>query len=377
MASIQKHGDKWRVKWREGGRDAPARYASAPTRRVADELRRDIERQLALTGTYNPRAGAGAPRLDARLRAWLDTRAADLAPRTVTVYDAAIRQYAAYAGPGAGLGALTREHLAAFRSQLVAEGASPSTAYKRAATVLLAWTWLTEGPDARWLAEHAPRKLDGRRPRNPAPIDIPTWDDLDLLHGALVARHGPDDWRPRLALLVRYTGLRRGEAVLLRRADLELDVPAMRVRVTKGDLSARRVPLAPPLVAAVRTWEPTEYVIDGPERERQAARSEAHEESGHLVRGHADRDLRRAWATTGVRPEVWSGRPAHCARRTWTTYLPAAGADREAVEYLIGHAPTGTGPRYYADQERRLWPAMVAAVGMVPAVPLVTLAAGR
>lgn len=86
-------------------------------------------------------------------------------------------------------------------------------------------------------------------------------------------------------------------------------------------------------------------------------------------RGHVDRTVRRAWERAGVDRSRWHGRPLHCARHMLETELgpqvPAA-----VLNWYIGHADVGVGPRTYRDRgmyAERLWPQLQALAEAVPA----------
>ena len=46
----------------------------------------------------------------------------------------------------------------------------------------------------------------------------------------------------------------------------------------------------------------------------------------------------KTWKRSGVREEVWRQRPHHCFRKGFVSELKRAGADSEAVEFLVGHS---------------------------------------
>lgn len=50
------------------------------------------------------------------------------------------------------------------------------------------------------------------------------------------------------------------------------------------------------------------------------------------------RDMERAWRRAEVRSEVWTGRPHHAYRKGFISGLRRAGADPDAVEFLVGHS---------------------------------------
>lgn len=114
----------------------------------------------------------------------------------------------------------------------------------------------------------------------------------------------------------------------LRWKDLRLDVPVpiLHVRPELGksrqERRGRWVPIAPVLVAELgRLPRDGEFVIG----------------CGRLERTARARDAARAWARGGVDPAVCE-QPHHAFRAGFVSGLARLGADREAVEYLVGHS---------------------------------------
>jgi integrase len=383
VAFIEKLKDGYRVGWREGGRDAPRRYRPAPDKRTADALKRRIEHDLALHGrvTIDDRPDA-PPALHARLDAWIDSLVLSLKPRTASGYgdacalflrylvdkrlteqgkpltDEALRQTTAEALP---VSLLDRDALVGWQAWLIANGRAISTVAKRAQALRIAWEWLFQGPDQRWLSP-PPSRIATRKRRRPKVI-APTWAECDAALQACYEHDPRAAWLYVFALFARYTGLRRSELLLLEWTDLHPDGTLLiRTETTKGEISGRRIPLAPGLLAELARL-PCEgrYIIPAPEGERIAAAGDG--------RGHVDRSMRRAWTRAGVAPEKWKGQPCHAFRKTIETEGTLLGIRREVVDYLLGHQPEGVGPRHYMEQERALWPELVAAVKKFPDPP--------
>lgn len=360
MAWIEKRPGGYRVVWR--GRDAQRESRPAPDKRTAEALKRRVEQDLALYGRVTVGDAIDAPpSLGARLDAWIGSLALTVKGRTAGGYADACVLFLRYLSAARGLPAealpltaLDRDAIVGFQAWLLASGRSLTTVAKRAQVIRLAWEWLREGPDRRWLDE-APRKIATRKQRPPRPV-APTWSEVD----AAVEACRDQAWLYPFALVARYTGLRRSEILLLEWADISPDgTLSLRPETTKGETSGRRVPLAPALLDALaRLPRDPRWVIPAPEKERAAAAG-----SG---RGHVDRSMRRAWARAGVPREKWSGQPCHAFRKTIQTEIELAGVRREVVEYLVGHQPAGTGPRHYLDAERALWPELLDAVRRIP-----------
>lgn len=368
MAWIERRAKGYRVVWRAG--DGEKEQRAAPDKRTAEALRRRVEQDIALYGrvTLDDREDV-PPALHTRLDAWVGALALTVKPRTAAGYADACTLLLRYLVSerrtpveALPITALDRDAIVGFQAWLLAGGRSRTTVAKRAQAVRLAWEWLREGPDRRWL-EEAPRRIATRKQRPPRPI-APTWAEADA--AVLACRdHDPRAaWLYTFAVLARYTGLRRSEILLLEWADVSEDGTTILLRgeTTKGETSGRRLPLAPGLVAELaRTPRRGRWVVDAPDKERQAAAGDG--------RGHVDRSMRRAWTRAGVPAEKWRGQPCHAFRKTIQTEVEYAGVRREVVEYLVGHQPAGTGPRHYLDAERALWPELVAAVAKIPPLP--------
>jgi len=367
MASIRKRGQRYQVRWREGGLE---QHRSAPDRATAQALGRRVERQLAVQGYTDLSVPPTCPALHEAIDDWEQVMAARVGPRTLSSYMDATAMLLRYAAgwpdpepaegrpdcSGVAVDVLRDDLLEGFYGWLVSSGRSRSTAYKRCGPVRLLWEWCWEHTVFGSWVGRAPRKLGLRRPASP-PAVAPTWAEAD----ACVERC--DGWHRQLAILLRYTGMRLSSALLLEWRDVDLEGAVLTVRdaIAKGE-RGYTVPMSPHLVAELAGWGTREgYIVGAPEAEVRAATGDG--------RGHAGRDLKRAWARAKVRQEVCIGQPSHAFRKCLETGLVELGGSYNAVEALVGHRLPGTG-RDYVDQAqgRGLWPAMVEAAELVPAV---------
>lgn len=326
MASIIKRGDAWQVRWREGGRN---RARTCPDHGTAKRLAREVERSAALGERWQPAGAAQAPTVSEALEAYVLDVGRALAPRTAHRYAGELDLFRAFLGrrAGEGLGILSQALLGDFWTWLeVGLHDRPRalvTKRKIAETVHRWWRWCAE-QDA--FEAHTPKPRSVRLPRAVASRTVaPTWAEMDRVVHALTG------WRRRLALVLRFTGLRVSQAMGLRWADVDLEAGHLVVRPELGkspsERAGRVVPISEHLVAELRTWERSEdWLIAVGERvtvERdRAARAEM---------------MRRAWERSGVRREVWERRPQHAFRKGLRSGLARLGADRDAIEYLIGH----------------------------------------
>ena len=197
------------------------------------------------------------------------------------------------------------------------------TVRKHMQVIELMWTWAHQNDDEWEGLVPRPRRL--KMTRTPPPLTVaPTWDEMDA---CLDACHG---WHWQLALLLRFTGLRVQQAMDLRWTDVDLDRATLSVRGELGKSQQERrgriVPISPHLVEHLRAWERhDEFIV-------QCAR-----EAGPREREARGRDMARAWRRAGVRSQACK-QPHHAFRKGFISELKRAGADDEAVEYLVGHS---------------------------------------
>ena len=335
MASIDKRNGKWRVRWRDP--DGQARSRACPTRAAARLLRDDIEEQVALGRRWEPRDARPVVDLRVMLRAYVVECARVLRPATAERYarslDVFLRFLDQREGEGRPLGGhiLTRRLLGDFYDYLGTTGLhgrprGPATQRKITEVVQLAWAWLYEDDEYGALVPPPPRRL--RMAREPAaPAVAPTWDEMDLCVDHL------NGWHADVAFLLRCTGLRVQQAIGLRWDDLDLDQGLLTIRgelgKSKQEQRGRRVPLASALLRELRGWSRRgdEWIIT----------SERHR-GGDRARMARALNARRGWQRAGVREEVWRKRPYHAFRKGFVSGLRRAGAEADAVEYLVGHS---------------------------------------
>jgi integrase len=197
------------------------------------------------------------------------------------------------------------------------------TVRKHLQVIELMWMWAYENDDEWENLVPRPRRL--KLTRTPPPLTVaPTWDEMDACIEACNA------WHRQLALLLRFTGLRVQQAMDLRWSDVDLDRATLSVRGELGksrqERSGRTIPISMHLVELLRSWERRdEYIVPC---ERQA---------GPRAREARGRDMARAWKRAGVRPQARK-QPHHAFRKGFVSELKRAGADDEAVEFLVGHS---------------------------------------
>lgn len=224
---------------------------------------------------------------------------------------------------------------------------SQTTAARHIEAIQVFWVWVDAHAEELGLVVPRPVKLE--LPRVPhRPTRAPTWAELDQVIAQL------DGWARRVAVVLRFTGARRSEALALTWADVDLVAGEITWRgdITKGGYGGRRVPLHPALAAELAAWpKKASTVVGAPDAEL-------------LGRGHLDRSLNRAWARTGLPDRPWRGQPTHAFRKGVYTGLVRAGADPDMVRLVVGHQLDAV-KRAYVDVD--LLP-LRAVVGLIPPI---------
>ncbi len=225
---------------------------------------------------------------------------------------------------------------------------SAETVRKHLEAIELLWRWAWQR-QARGTYHGVPQPDSLDLERQAAPHKLaPSWAQMDAMIEA------SDGWQHDLYLVLRFTGLRVAQALALRWEDVRLDLSPAQLRIrpelgkTKQERRGRWVPLAPAFVAILAGWGRREGYLVPCARKRREARA---------------RDAQRAWERAGVEPLVWEGCAHHAFRAGFQAELKAAGADTEAVEYLVGHSRGDVRERYVGPDALPL----VEAVALVPA----------
>jgi site-specific recombinase XerD len=199
------------------------------------------------------------------------------------------------------------------------------------------------------------RDDDGNRARNPmSAIDPPKLRKRpnDYLNGdeaaaLLAAAVSPQD--RIVTMLLRWTGLRNGEAVTLLASDLDHELRTLRIRRSKTDAGLRTIPIVPALaaeldrwIAYASVWQPWTPGTPVLVTRRGTA----------MKREYVLQTVKRVAQRAGVRLDLASGKSsvtAHCLRRTFATDLLNRGVRLEVVAKLLGHADTRVTATYYAE----------------------------
>lgn len=163
----------------------------------------------------------------------------------------------------------------------------------------------------------------------PGPVTAPCWDEMDAVVNAC------EGWIRCLAVVLRYTGLRVTETMMLLWSDINLEAKRLTIRPELDKSKRGRVvPLSPHLIEEMQGWgRREEFVVpengDGDRARQAVAKYMAHR-----------------WRKAGVAPDAWSGHPHHAFRRRFKTGMLALGVHPDAVDYLQGHRLGGARARY-------------------------------
>ncbi|HNC98596.1 MAG TPA: hypothetical protein PKW90_20865, partial [Myxococcota bacterium] len=267
-------GGKWRIRWRQDERQPDGSvlrkqkevYAYSVEERKGLEI--EIEAQLKERGYWEPASTVHLVKpLDANAEGvaekWLEWKKGPRASRPATL--------SALAGSAARWFKAVRAVEGIKSDKVVSgktftmdtvnrvvvrwreEGYAPGTIYQTVAAVMDLWTWAYDQPD---YTEVIPRPPANRRLVMPttvayfAPPDVPRWSEADAC-----LRQIRLPMPRRLATIMRYTGLRLEQAMMIHREDVDLRAATLLVRKGKSQREQslmRRVPISRHLITDLR-----------------------------------------------------------------------------------------------------------------------------
>ena len=264
-----------------------------------------------------------------------------------------------------------------YADSLPGRGRQAVTRHRKVQEAEYLWDWAYDDPD-RYPGVPVPRKItDKRKPgavRQPIPVvalDYATWADMDKMIAALGTKA---PWHRRLAILLRYTGLRASQALGLRWEDVALDRAVLRVRA--GAPGAKRgmgraLPMHPGLVEEMAGWGVRSGLVFRAPKGRSS-----------MPGGRATLPFRKAWARAGVDPTKWdkapepevpgaraNARPTHAFHGGFKAELEAAGVPAERAAYLAGHRRGATVAAYIPEARPEtvpLWKKLVEDMATIP-----------
>lgn len=290
-----------------------------------------------VTGKLEAGEAIATGTVGAFLAEWIEVRATSLRPSSIRAY----RTYLKYLTEQVGavkLAELGPVHVAACQQALLVR-LSPTTVR---GTMVVLRTALKDA--VRW------RRL----PWNPAtvvatPAALPSpmrpWS-ADELRAFLSAVDG-DRYHPLFVLLVS-TGMRRGEVLGLRWADVDLDGARLAVRLTIGRVGGKVMAGEPKTAKSKRSIALDPLTVAALRRQRVAQLEERLAWGGLYVDGdlvfaredgtpinpeQVGRVLRRFAAAAGVRPVR-----THDLRHGWATAALEAGVHPKVVSDRLGHS---------------------------------------
>ncbi len=391
MASISRVGKKYRVRWRElsvvvdaagvAQREWKWREKRAPDRATAQRLAREVEQAAALGEAWHeqreqPVVTLGRIALDYVAAAVADPATPEATAKFRASMLSAALKWAGEETPASELGV---RFLREFADSLPGEGRKAVTRHRKVRELEFAWAWAFDDPET-YPGVPIPRRVtDRRRPssvRQPVPVVAlarPTWADLDATVHAL--RRSRAAWHGRLGTLLRYTGLRGGQALSLRWEDVDLERAVLWCRAGVSGAKrgrGRALPMHAALVAGMAGWGVRSGFVFSMEDGRK------------FPVARPNRPFRAAWKKAGVDPAKWDaaddpdvpgaraqGRPTHGFRAGVMGELMAAGAPLERVEYLVGHARGSTIAAYLPEADPEsvpVWAMLVEDVARIPEI---------
>jgi integrase len=336
MASIEELEDgRYLVRWRDP--DGRQRKAVFNRKRAAEDHQKEVEDCKRAGKRWEPRDARPSPGVGEAVSAHLvHLKGRGVAPRTLINVGFALENFTRFLGDADSfpLTSLSSEILERFYAWLgQAETGrhgrvrSLDTRRKNVAIVQRFWAWCANS-DSYAAIVPPPRKLERLPGDARTPTRAPTWAEMD----AEITAAGT--WYPVPMALMRCFGLRVSQAMRLIVGDIDLEHAHLRVRGELGkspqERQGRVVPIAPavlPVLAElVRDRAADEWIV--PSRRK---------------RGRREREVRTeyvagAWARAEVRDEAWRRRPDHAFRKGFVSELRRAGAERDAVEVLVGHS---------------------------------------
>lgn len=377
MASRSKREEtgKYTVRWRSlrRGPDGKRRQfrQTCPDAATAAALQRQIDSAHALGREYVPAVDA-ASTIDGIIEAYLDDAERLVAKSTISTLRVALDIFVRWLrierprGP-LHVDLLSGDRLAEWHGWLLRErefngvkGLAPLSAQRYVQRVLGAWRWAYESE--RYGGE-VPRpraiRLPGARPKLTSVA--PTWDQMD----AVIAAAGElrAVWYQHLFIVLRFTGLRRNQAMRLRRSDLDVARGELVVRPelgkTRQERAGRVIPISPYLVELVSGW---------PLPDRWTQEQQARDGTDWLIDAPAKRVIdndrtKTLWDAVQVPADV-ARQPCHAFRKGFVSGLAKACVPEQTIKALVGHDLGITGEIYTSVDVRM--EAMRAAIDKVP-----------
>jgi len=360
MASIRKRNGRIYVRYRQP--DGTQSEQRVPTQAAARKLIREIEEAVGLGRNWQKTKPA-SPTLEAVADAYLTHCKRSRAPGTVTQRAIALTLFQEWCEARASqrqapLSVLSVATLESWHDHLVGvRGISTLTANDRVRMVRAFWRWAFERPDYQPFCTY-PARIDLPFAQPALAPMAPTWEEMDA------AIHQSRGWYRQLMLTLRFTGLRPGQAMRLRRDDID-GTGLLRIRgelgKTRQEKRGRIVPLSPHFLEHVDSWPTSDWLVDKHQRIRGPACINPDERSTHR------KVTRRIWDRTGIDVRKYR-QPLHCFRKGWISEMTRMGVAESVRKYLVGHS-TGV----HGDVYTVFWgleAQLREAVGLIPRIGL-------
>lgn len=367
---------KWQLRWRQretqpdGSTKVVDRTALAYSVTERRHLEMEIEAALTTRGWWAAQPTAARP-LDLNLediaRLWIEwkegTRKAAVNTRKAlagamkrwfTALRGQLKLTAEQVVPGSAMTStnVNAVVLAWRKAGKYADG----TIYQTIAAVVDMWTWAADQEQWREVLPRPPYNTDTVMPVADAfaePEDAATLAECDR-----VIQRIRLPMPRRLAVIMRYTGLRIEQASYIYREDFDLADGSLVVRKGKSrreKAQRRRVPVSPHLIDDLRDW------LAAAENGPLFPDSKAADADGVALPMVGYRNLTKyiteAWETASqageVRREVWQppnkkrNAPDHAFRACFQGFLQSQGVSDRVIDFLVGHAPKDTRGRHY------------------------------
>lgn len=389
-------GGRYKLRWRElvagpdgrpqRGKDKRLlrrdRSLTVEGKDARDEAVGNIRRALLAEGEYQPPTASDAPtvaNLEQASLAWLEWKATRCKASSIVRYADQTKRFFRAVRELKGMGeqqvvsadVLGRDLLTQVVRGWQKEGLSESFVYNASRAVLEMWTWASDDPLAYPGVPTPPRHSKSVLPRPPvyAAPPAPTMAECDA-----ALRHLPEraEIARRLGIVLRFTGLRLGQALGLRVADVDVKAATMVVRRGKSRLEAaecRVVPISRLLAAEIGRWS------EGRDADAPviAPRSGGKNEEACTKAYRFTAAWTAAVAAGEARDTVWrpltrkQARPEHAFRAAFQAHLRIAGVPEPVIDALVGHHSSTTRAKHYAGLDT-LETAMRAAVDGLPPI---------
>jgi integrase len=332
--SIRKRGPRWLVTVELGADHRGVRRRKCVTCDSEMEAKRTHAELPAevLSGTY---LEPSIETLADFLTEWLMHAGRDRAATTLTLYRIIVETHLIPALGRVKLADLRPLHVERFITAQRAAGLAPSTVAKHFWTLhkaldrAVAWGKLTRNPAAA-VERPSPGQASVRA------LDVEEQARL------LGAASGTPWYGPLLVALA--TGMRRGEIVALRWADVDTTAGAIAVHGTKSAAARRRVRIPESLSA---------FLTEHRAKQRQLyAAVSGYAERGYVFCAEDGSPLRADSLTAAfarlARKLNLPDAHFHCLRHTFATEMLGAGVLVKVVSEMLGHASAATTLRIYA-----------------------------